>query len=169
MYVFIIPCLAAFNTKLYHKTLVSCIISDFANLVLKWWVCYRFPVASSNVWLFKDSLGWSALLVDTWDQQVHRFNSTNTLSDREDLRNVARLTERSHASRRQLSFRHVDCNWEADCRQLHAVSSLPSLSGPNGLRLPPHRDCGVKNVFCHALSSPMHLGCHHRHQHFRDN
>lgn len=36
MYVFTIPFLAAISTKLYHKALVSCIISDFLNLVLKW-------------------------------------------------------------------------------------------------------------------------------------
>lgn len=36
MYVFMIPLLAAINTRLYHKALITCIISDFLNLVLKW-------------------------------------------------------------------------------------------------------------------------------------
>lgn len=36
LYVYIIPCLAALNAKLYHKTLCCCLISDFLNLILKW-------------------------------------------------------------------------------------------------------------------------------------
>lgn len=36
IYVFVIPLLAAVNTKLYHKALISCVISDYINFVLKW-------------------------------------------------------------------------------------------------------------------------------------
>lgn len=41
LYVYVIPCLAALNAKLYHKTLCCCLISDFLNLILKWWDSLR--------------------------------------------------------------------------------------------------------------------------------
>jgi hypothetical protein len=38
LYIFIIPLFAALNTRLYHKTLIACIVTDFSNLLLKWFV-----------------------------------------------------------------------------------------------------------------------------------
>lgn len=36
LYLYVIPLLAAFHTKLYHRVLLSCVISDYVNLILKW-------------------------------------------------------------------------------------------------------------------------------------
>lgn len=36
LYIFIIPLFAGLNTRLYHKTLIASIVTDFANLLLKW-------------------------------------------------------------------------------------------------------------------------------------
>jgi glucose-6-phosphatase len=36
LYLYFIPLSAALHTKLYHKLIISCIASDFSNLILKW-------------------------------------------------------------------------------------------------------------------------------------
>lgn len=36
LYLYIIPIIALYSTKLYHKTLISCIAADFINLIMKW-------------------------------------------------------------------------------------------------------------------------------------
>lgn len=76
MYVFVIPCLAAYNTRLYHKTLVSCIISDFLNLVLKWWE----KIVGKRLWKFIDFSIFRILSEDRPYWWVHETKSYTSLT-----------------------------------------------------------------------------------------
>jgi glucose-6-phosphatase len=36
LYLYIIPLITIYSTKLYHRTLIACVASDFINLIMKW-------------------------------------------------------------------------------------------------------------------------------------
>lgn len=159
MYVFVIPCLAAYNTRLYRKTLVSCIICDFLNLVLKWWEKFVGKRLRNFIDFsyFQDFIGTSSLLVGSRNQSLHFTYPTSFIPKRENLWNIPGISIGTFDDCRWFHVRHADFRRKVDCPEDVAVPARTEIFGAGNFRSDYNYYDDFSHVLCHAFPSSMHL------------